>query len=167
MWGGTTMDDGKKHAWIARVLGIELAGQTSGIPEPPPPPPPPGTAKRPAPLLPIWIDASQRVNEAIEALRQALLADGDPDLRDIAELGLNDILDTETEPVVAALRGVDAAPRSAKARAAANKAAAQFRAYLSGDEVVALIEDNPLKVQVPLRRILVSALDTISTRLAA
>jgi hypothetical protein len=143
-------EDFDKAQWVRRALGVTIAGVA----------PPTG------PVLPIWAEAKDAVDAGLDKLQAALHETGDPDLVQIAEFGLNGATDRQSVRLMAALRDMDAAstPQAREKLAAAVEA---FQTFLDGDRVVALIEDNPFGIAVPLRSRLSAALDKIAAIAAA
>jgi hypothetical protein len=139
-------DSPEKRAWITRVLGFSFA-KTQG-----------GGRPRPK-LLPIWMDAKERVDSGIEKLQHALRDADDEDLAQIAEFGLYGATEGETVRLMAALREADTGADGALDKL--REAVSDYRDFLEGAPIVDLIEDNPFGVAVPLRHTLGAALDEL------
>lgn len=156
-------DATQKAAWVRRVLGIEVAvrDQPEGV----------AVTRQPGdvagPLLPIWLDAKEAVDAGLSQLQQVLSRSDRPGLRLIAEYGLNGVTQRETVGMMVALRGFDADPGSQRARAGMISAVEAFRSVLDQSPIVALLEDNPFGVAVPMRGTLGKALDTITGRIGS
>jgi hypothetical protein len=140
-------DSADQRAWVLRVLGVAVPARGAG-----------GGAD----LLKIWTDAREQVDAAIGELQSALRANGDPDLRQIAEYGLNGLTSGENVRMMAALQELKAGSPKGAAKVAG--AVAAYRAFLDG-KAAALLEDNPFDVPVPLRTVLGHALDQLTQSL--
>ncbi|MDE2007213.1 MAG: hypothetical protein KGI51_11645, partial [Rhodospirillales bacterium] len=143
----------EKRAWVARVLGVRM--------------PVPGGPRAEGPMLPMWLDAKDRVDGAIGKLQSALRGFKDPDLDRIAEMGLNGVTGRASVGLMVALREADAPGAGEGQRRKLATAVAAYRAFLSDSPVVGLIDANPFGVGVGLRTTLGGALDAIERRLAA
>lgn len=136
------MRDAVKDKWIIQALGFHV-------------PPPPGIAD----LLPIWRNAKDEVDAGIERLRRALRDTEDEDLAVIADLGLGGLSGGESVALMVALRE--------GARDKLRDASVAFRKFLTKDEAVELIDENPFGVIVDARAKLGRALNQIDAALAA
>ncbi len=143
-------DSTDRNDWISRVLGFDLgAGKTAG----------------PAPkLLPIWIDAKERVDVSIGKLQDALRAAADDDLNQIAEFGPYGVTEGESVRLMVALREADSGAEGGRAKVL--DAVDDYRDVLDGAPIVDLLENNAFGVVVPLRKTLGAALSELE-RLAA
>ena len=137
--------------WVKRALGIALPASTAAV-----------VAR--GKLLPIWMEAKEEIDASIDKLQDAMLETGDDDLRDIAEFGLYGATDGETVRLVVALREADSGKADALSKV--RDAVSDYRDFLDGAPIVDLIESNPFKVAVPLRKTLGAALSELE-RLAA
>jgi hypothetical protein len=141
-------------AWVSRVLNFTV-------------PRPGGPGSLPAqPLTPIWNDAKEAVDHAIEALRVPLGEFDDPLAQALLARGLPSISGRLTVPLMAALMSYDQRPGPAAARAVLPRIE-EMRAALASVPVVALLETNPFGVAISVRRPLLDALDRIAGALAA
>jgi hypothetical protein len=125
------------------------------------------TESKAAPLLPVWLEAKETVDERLGRMQGALREFDDPDLNRIAEMGLNGVTGRSSVGLMAALREADAAGGGAEPRAKLAEAIASYRSFLDGDPIVGLLDDNPFGVELNLRATLWGALDTLSQRIAA
>jgi hypothetical protein len=146
-------DRTEKTAWISRVLGVDLADQDSPL--------------RPA-VLPIWTEARQTVDTALDSLDAALRKVGHPDFDRIAGAGLARIRKQLNAGPAKALAALDAAPQDAwEARAKpARRVIAALRNVLSANRALPLLDANPLGVQPALTATLSAAIAGIEARLA-
>ncbi len=143
-------DTTEQRDWIKSVLGIDLsAGKTVG--------------PRPK-LLPIWIDAKERVDTSIGKLQDALRAADDDDLAQIAEFGLYGVTEGESVRLMVALREADSGAEDGREKVL--DAVSDYRDFLDGAPIVDLLENNAFGVVVPLRKTLGTALSELE-RLAA
>jgi len=119
--------------------------------------------------LRVWQDAKETVDERLGVLITALRSSGDPDLERIADKGLAAITGKLQTGLRVALMNLDGA--SGKERTAAAKKVAQqtaeFRAFLSSDGMVRLVDDNPFGVKVKLTRTIGAALKDIDALVGA
>ncbi len=141
-------DDAARAAWVLRVLGVDVAGRGAAA-----------SAPRDG-VLAIWAAARDEVDDGINKLTRALRETGDVDLVRIAEYGLNGATDQQGVALMVALREADAAG-TPQARDRLLAATGAFRTFLKGSRLVALLEDNPFGVPLPLRSRLGAALDRI------
>jgi hypothetical protein len=151
----TANDD--QRAWVLRVLGVAVGGAAASAA---------GPARAPGDLLPLWMEAKEATDTGIEQLQRALRGVNDPDFQQIAEYGLNGATTGQSTKLVVALREVsgDASPQN---RAKLQSAVQALRDFLAGSPIVALLEDNPFGVTVPIRSKLGPALDEIQRAIAA
>lgn len=153
----TGAEDDAKAAWIKTVLGIEVGAASSTVSF--------GTAwKR---VTARWRAASDEVDGQIGKLQGTLRATTDPDLKRIADAGLNGITGNHKVPVLAALQEINAAgPETLRAAAArARPAVDAFISHLTSDPRVEACDRNPFSVTVTIRATLVPALQDLSTTL--
>lgn len=168
MAGGTD----EQRIWVAHVLDIDF-GDDDGI-EPEDEemeaeefeeissgPDKPALSVPRTPLLPIWIEAKEDLDTDIDTLQRKLRADGDEGLLRIAEYGLHKVTEGNSVRLMAALRDADSA-KSPEAVAKAYDAVQAFRTFLTTPGVD-VIEDNPVDVDVPVRRKLGKALDQLTS----
>ncbi|HVC60367.1 MAG TPA: hypothetical protein VND19_08425 [Acetobacteraceae bacterium] len=147
-----------KAEWIKRVLGLDLA------------PPNPVTPKEPVDLNAIWRDAKEATDQQLNVLAGKLRATGDPDLVRIADLGLFSI--GGGRGINVALRkalleyGAASTDRRPAAAQQVRKAVTDYRAAITGNPGIALIDRNPFGVTVGLGPRLGAALDRIEQSLA-
>jgi hypothetical protein len=145
--------DKTKADWVRGVLGVEFAPKVQA---------PSGPRAK---LLPIWTEAKEKADTGIAKLQDALREQEDEDLESIAEFGLYGVTTGQSVRLMAALRDADSAG-SDKAYETVRDAVEDYRDYLEGAPIVDLVEDNPFGVQVPLRGILIPALEELE-RIAA
>ena len=150
-----------RDEWLERVLGIKLRkteGKTEGKAEG-------KSSGKPRPkLAPIWVTAKEKIDQDIAKLQAKILEFGDEDLEQIAEFGLFGASDGQATALLKALFLVDAG--NDDALPTLRDAVQDYRDFLDGTPIVDLIEANPFKVPVPLRKTLEPALDELD-RLAA
>ena len=142
-----------QDAWIARVLGVSVAGAPASEAKPP---------ESAMDVRATWRDAKESTDAALSALASELRTYGDPDLERIADFGLFGIGKTENVGLNKALIEFSAA--AGERRAAAGKklreAVGAYRVIIDGD-LVAEIDGNPFGVKVGVRATLGRALDEI------
>lgn len=146
----------EKSAWVARVLGVTVGDAKAT-----------GGARAEGPILPVWLDAKDRVDGAIGKLQSALRDFRDPDLDRIAEMGLNGVTGRASVGLMVALREADAPGAGDGQRRKLAAAVAAYRAFLTESPVIKLIDANPFGVSVAVEATLGGALDAIDRRLAA
>jgi hypothetical protein len=112
-------------------------------------------------LLPIWIAAKEDLDGDIDKLQRALRDDGDEGLLRIAEYGLHKVTDVNSVRLMVALREADSV-KSSEAVAKAYDAVQAFRSFLASSSGVEIIEDNPVDVDVPVRKKLGTALEQLA-----
>lgn len=113
--------------------------------------------------LVVWRTAKESVDDTITDLQQALKGFDDPVLSKISQYGLNGITDGNQVALSKALLEFNAAPQSdreSQGRALASQAQV-YKDFLSTDPRVALCENNPFGIAVPLRTKLGGALEKI------
>ena len=149
-----------RDSWVRRVLGIDPAqGGTA--------------ASRTDPVLPIWRDARDWVNDQIERLRGAMRDSGVSAIMQVADAGLNGITGRLQVGVVKELMEFDGAASSGDTQKIATAATrlrgtiGEWRGFLSKDRVVQLLDANPWGVNIGLRESLGEALDEIERSLPA
>ncbi len=117
-----------------------------------------------------WQEASEDVDGQIESLRKTLLSKNDPDLKQIAEFGLNGITGNHKVPLMAAIVELDGATAAnLKAKAAKVRAAAKaLHDHLKGPakDQVAACDRNPYGVDMSLEDLLLPALTEMDKFLA-
>ena len=150
-----TADAGKAD-WIRRVLGVEtVQGETAQ-------PSQGGTS-----LLSIWVAAKDQVDDGISALQAKLRDSPREGLRMIGEYGLAGLTDSQGVPMMVALRNLDAAPGSARARGKAAAATASFRKFLAlNARLLSLLEGNSFGVKVSIAATFNAALGTIEQQIS-
>lgn len=111
----------------------------------------------------IWQGAKEIVDHGITALQRALGNATDPNLKRIAEYGLNGATGRNQTAMMVALMGFKSATGSAKADAVQTllKRAREYRQFLTSNPVIALCEGNPFGVAVTIKAPLLRALDDI------
>ena len=120
----------------------------------------PQFAKLWEPAKAAWDKALDAVNGQLEKLRVALLDENDPELKRIAEFGLNAITADHKVPLQAAILDLDRTPDSAKAKliSQTRERVTEFRDHIETDERVEACDDNPFNVKVAIRATLDPAL---------
>lgn len=145
--------------WIYRVLGVDAVDG-----------PAPSLAELGLDVSDVWSSAREAFNRAsdevdgqVTALQAALREDADPELDDIAELGLNAMTGSTRVPLQAALMdaGSGDAARLQKASPKLRSAIRAFRSALKSDPRIAACDDNPFGVDVSIRDTYESALDQL------
>lgn len=123
-----------------------------------------GSAPKADPMV-VWRDAKEGVDVSIGALQSALRGIDDPDLRRIADAGLNGITDGLQTRLMAALFDYNSASGEGRAKAAValRGRAAELRKMIESDPIIALCEDNPFGVKVAIRGPLGAALTELET----
>ncbi|MEO0482306.1 MAG: hypothetical protein AAF138_01655 [Planctomycetota bacterium] len=113
--------------------------------------------------LRLWQDAKETVDERLGVLITALKSSGDPDLERIADKGLAAITGKLQTGLRVALTNLDGAAGSKRAAAVkkVTSQTAEFRAFLSSDGMVRLVDDNPFGVKVKLAKTIGAALEEI------
>lgn len=121
-----------------------------------------------------WLDANDRLDAQLNALRQAILGEtGHPEyadaLQDIARVGLNALTGNHRVRLMAAFQVIGPGDGASLARHGdkALAAIAAFRAYLDASEKVDACEGNPWDVDVAIRDTLYPALDRLGKVLQA
>lgn len=122
------------------------------------------------PIRGEWQEASQTVDGQISQLQHVLLSKNDPELKRIAEFGLNGLTGDFKAPLLGAMLELEAAtPQNLKSKAAKVGAiAAAFQAHLMGNAKgrVGACDRNPYGVTMTVRDLLVPALTEVQTTLA-
>ena len=116
-------------------------------------------------VLEIWRDAKETVDEGISRLQDTLRGQNHPVLARIADMGLNGVTEGNQTALAKALFEFNAATGADKSKRS-KELQAQVGAYaefLGKNPVVALVEDNPMGIAVPIRATLGSALQKISS----
>lgn len=139
--------DAAQTAWVARVLGYTVPAQV---------------ARAPTKLTPVWNQAREGVDRAVNTLCAAVREVEHPLTQTLVDRGLSGFTGRLTVPLTAALLSADADPAAA---AALRPRLRDMRAFLSADRVIGLIEDNPFGVAVAIRAPLMAALDEIEAAL--
>lgn len=123
-----------------------------------------GGAPKADPMV-VWRDAKETVDVSISSLQSALRGIDDPDLKRIADAGLNGITDGLQTRLMAALFDYNASSGDGRAKAAATlrSRAAELRKMIEGDPIIALCEDNPFGVKVAIRGPLGAALTELES----
>jgi hypothetical protein len=147
-----------KGEWLRRVLGFGLPeteqGSAARTPQA-------GTRWKAA--FDHWKAASEAVDGQIRALQAVLRQSGDPQLKEIAEHGLNGVTGNHRVPLQTALIELGARNAGPKVLAAVN----DFREYLETSEQVAVCDDNPFDTPVSIRATLGAALAATGAAIAA
>ena len=118
-----------------------------------------GSSPKADPMI-VWRDAKEAVDVSIGALQSTLRGIDDPDLKRIADVGLNGITDGLQTRLMAALFDYNKSSGEGRAKAAAvlRTRAGELRKMIEGDPIIALCEDNPFGVKVAIRGPLGAAL---------
>ncbi len=117
----------------------------------------------------IWRQAKERADEGITALQSALKAHGHPELKKLADKGLNGVAAGNQTAMMKALfeyRGASGDGRVTAAQKLRGQVGA-YRKFITSDRTVALCEANPFGVSVSIRTPLIKALDDIEAVLPA
>ena len=119
--------------------------------------------------LRVWQDAKETVDERLGVLITALKSSGDPDLERIADKGLAAITGKLQTGLRVALMNLDGAAGSKRAAALkkVTSQTAEFRAFLSSDGMVRLVDANPFGVKVKLAKTIGAALKEIDAIIGA
>ena len=133
------------------------------------PPPPPGTEKKTAPdgkaakVLPLWTKAREIVGGQLSELQGVLRGTKNPDMRRIAEYGMNGITKRLQVGLQVALMNLDQAAGDARPKAAdkVRQVVADYRKFLESDRLVPLLDKNPFGVKVAIRPTLGAVLTAI------
>ncbi len=112
--------------------------------------------------------ATATVDSQITGLQSALRQETDPELDQIAELGLNALTRNTRVPLMAALMeaGDGSGERLKAAAPKLRKAIDSFRSVLSSDPKIAACDDNPFEVEVTIVETYSEALDQLDDALA-
>lgn len=156
------MIDTAKNEWIMRVLGVRVGASN-------------GTFDLSSfksswtKAAETWQGASDAVDGQIGKLQGALRGNNDPDLKRIADAGLNGITGNHKVPVMVAIREVSAAGADSIAQrvASARKAVDAFSKHLATDPRVGACDRNPFGVSVSIRATLEPALRSLASTLDA
>ena len=140
------MADTVKNGWVVRVLGVALAEGGVDLKQ----------------AAEAWRAASEAVDGQIAALQAALRQDGDEDLAEIAEFGLNAITANHKVRLMAAMREVDGGAPGDNLI----KLIDAFAAHIATDERVEACDENPLGVAMSIRATLGPALAAMRAALA-
>ncbi|WP_299728076.1 hypothetical protein [uncultured Tateyamaria sp.] len=126
-----------------------------------------GYAAPSAALMPVWRDARDSVGEQINALENVLRGSALPLFEGIAEKGLNGVTSGQLTAMQVALIELDKATGPARAAAIkkTGQAVSEMRGFLSSNDVLPLLDENPMGVSVSIRSTLASALDKIESGL--
>lgn len=116
-------------------------------------------------VLEIWRDAKETVDEGISKLQDLLRGQDHPVLARIADMGLNGVTEGNQTALVKALFEFNAATGADKSKRSKDLQAqvGAYAEFLSSSPIVALVEDNPMGIAVPIRATLGSALRKISS----
>lgn len=120
-------------------------------------------------LADLFLDAKAEADRSLTGLRRALLDEGDPDAKRLAEFGLNGLTDGNSVTLMAALTDLRRAgpdKRAGAIRAVRNQCAS-YRDFLARDEMIGLCEDNPFDGGVTIVAPLTRALNAIDAALRA
>lgn len=135
----------EREEWTAKVYGA-----VSGRPLP-------GAT---IPLTETWTASAKALTGALDsvnlqlmALRVALLKSGDQDLRDIADVGLDDVLMDHPRRLRTTLRTVQGTTGDGRRKALTTLAEALdgMQRHLRSSRLVAAVDDNPMRVTARLR----------------
>ena len=118
-------------------------------------------------LADLFLDAKAEADRSLVGLRRALLDEGDPDTKRIAEFGLNGLTNGNSVSLMAALQDLRRAGPDKRADAArvVRKQCDTYRGFLTRDEVIGLCEDNPFFGGVAIVAPLTRALNAIEAAL--
>jgi hypothetical protein len=119
-----------------------------------------------ADLLAVWRDAKDSVDDQLNRLAGAMRTSGHPYLMEIAEFGLSAAAEDPTNVFVtmqAALFDLNAAQGPGRSAAAKKvlQAVAGYRKFLSGNEMLEILDDNGLTGPLTVRKTLADALDRL------
>ena len=143
---------------------------------------PPVAAQTPAARTDAWIhardawrDANDTLNGHLSALRVAILdyaatqVDDADAMAEVADKGLNALTADHRVKLMASIMAVgEGTPALIQTHGPrALEMIAAFRSFLASSEKVAVCEDNPFGVPVPIRATLVPALDEVAAALQA
>ncbi len=148
----------RKVELLERGLAALKSGQSEAAEEP--------AAHDP---LKIWRDAKELADFGVSDLQKALRGIDHPDLKRIAEMGLNGITDGNQVALAKALFEYNSAQGPARDKSA-EKLRAQvgaYRSFISNSNLITLCEQNPFGVSVSIRAPLDAALTRIERVLAA
>ena len=151
--------DNHQRLWVTRVLGVALSNAA--------PPAAAGAGDllgRWRAVRAGWQDATDQVNEQLNALAKALRANGDKDLAAIADFGLMTVTGGFRTRMMAALQdlGADDVARLRKNGGKAAGFAEKLKAQIEGDAKVAACDANPFGVVVTVRATLGTALANLA-----
>ncbi len=118
-------------------------------------------------LADLFLDAKAEADRSLTGLRRALLDEGDPDTKRIAEFGLNGLTNGNSVTLMAALTDLRRAGPDTRADAirAVRSQCDRYRDFLARDEMIGLCEDNPFDGGVTIVGPLTRALNAIDAAL--
>jgi hypothetical protein len=142
--------------WVKRVLNVDVpttggdaAAGSDGVRQ----------------AIADWREALDRVDRQIAALQTALRSSPDPDLKDIAEIGLNAMTASHKIKIQAALMEIESGKAQMGTMRAAMSQAAALRAHVASDLRFAACDGNPFGVSMSLRDTLLPPLDGLQSAL--
>ncbi len=153
-----------QNAWVERVLGHRFAARATRRPVRQPP-----AAYVSIRGRQIWREAREKVGAEIGALTQHLRSMPDPEMRRIAEFGLNGATGKLSISLLTSLSEADAASpdQQPAVRGKARAVVAQYRGFLQQNALVRLLDENPFGIPVTIRATLGAALAEIDHALMA
>lgn len=146
----------QQNAWIERVLGAELGGRDAADPN--------------IDARELWREAKEATDQRLGLLAARLRRTGDPDLVRIADFGLFGISGGGKGVNVALNKAMieyagSGAEKRQQAAQQLRKAVQQYRAALTANEAVRLVDNNPFGVDVAVAATLGAALERIDRSL--
>ena len=156
----TTLD--RVEGAISKLLGAQPAPANTA-PENEAAAPVEGADAGDDPLV-IWRDTKESIDEGISLLQTQLKSHAHPDMRNIAELGLNGITQGNQAAMMKALMEFNKAPADQKSTAADNLLGQveTYRGFIKSNKVIALCENNPFGIDVSVVAPVNAALDRIT-----
>ncbi|MEX0371758.1 MAG: hypothetical protein AB3N09_14105 [Tateyamaria sp.] len=117
-----------------------------------------------APVLSIWRDAKDKVDDDLNKLQSALKSSNDPLLERIAEIGLHSVTEGRMSKMQAALMDANGSA-DANVRGKARAAISEMRSFVEGNPVLGLLDENPFGIDVSLRATLGDVLTKLDAQL--
>jgi hypothetical protein len=116
-----------------------------------------------------WDAATEAVDAQLNQLQAGFRTSGHPTLLRVAEFGLNGITGKLKVGLRTAMLEFEQAGEDKRAAAARKLAATvtSFKGFVSSDEAIQLLDENPLNVAVTIRQSLGRALDQLEKSLTA
>jgi len=117
----------------------------------------------------IWIDARSQVDAMMAGFRSRVAAFDDPNLKRIADFGLDGMTQGNNTALMGALVSYRLAGQAdrAKAQKAVRQGISEYRKFLSSNALIALCDNNPFGPNLNVSGTLIGALDKMDRAIAA